>query len=61
MKEITLTKISFFCLLIQTTFANVTFSDSIDFLGDHISIISFIIILVANWSKVKAQVKKWIK
>jgi len=61
MKEITLAKISVICLLIQTTFAKVTFSDSIDFLGDHISIISFGIILVANWSKVVVQVKKWFK
>ena len=61
MKEISLQKLSFFCLLIQTTFANVTFNESIDFLGDHISIISFMIILVANWSKVIAQVKKWFK
>ena len=61
MKEFTLVKLSVFCLLIQTTIANVTLNESIDFLGDHISIISFIIILVANWSKVKAQVKKWFK
>jgi len=61
MKELSLQKLSFFCLLIQTTFANVTFNESIDFLGDHISIISFGIILVANWSKVVVQVKKWFK
>ena len=61
MKELTLTKISLFCLLLQTTFANVTLNESIDFLGDHISIISFIILVVANWSKVVIQVKKWFK
>jgi hypothetical protein len=61
MKELTLAKLSIICLLIQTTIANVTFNESVDFLGDHISIVSFIIILVANWNKVKAQVKKWIK
>ena len=61
MKEFTLSKISFFCLLLQATIANVTLNESIDFIGDHISIISFIIIVIANWGKVKAQVKKWIK
>tara|TARA_R110000737_G_scaffold46846_1_gene66629 strand:- start:2499 stop:2684 length:186 start_codon:yes stop_codon:yes gene_type:complete len=61
MKEFTLAKISFFCLLLQATIANVTLNESIDFIGDHISIISFIIIVIANWGKVKAQVKKWIK
>ena len=61
MKELTLTKISLFCLLLQTSFANLTFNEAFDFLGDHISIISFVIILVANWGKVIAQVKKWRK
>jgi hypothetical protein len=61
MKEITLVKLSVLCLLIQTTIANVTLNESIDFLGDHISIVSFIIIVVANWSKVVIQVKKWFK
>lgn len=59
MKEITLQKLSIICLLIQTALANVTLNESIDFLGDNISIISFVIILVANWGKVKAQVRKW--
>ena len=61
MKELTVQKLSLFCLLIQATIANVSFNESIDFLSDHISIISFVIILVANWSKVKAQIKKWRK
>lgn len=61
MKEITLQKLSFFCLLIQATFANLSFTESIDFLGDHISIISFFIILIANWRKVVTQLKKWFK
>ena len=60
MKDITLAKLSIICLFLQTAFARITFNDTIDFIGDHVSIISFIIILVANWSKVKAQVRKWI-
>jgi len=61
MKELTFAKISVVCLLIQTTFANVTFNESIDFLGDHISIVSFVIILVANWKRVKSQIENWRK
>ena len=60
MKEFTLAKISLFCLLLQTSFANITFNEVFDFLGDHIRIISFLIILVANWGKFVSQVKKWI-
>jgi len=61
MKELTLTKISIICLFIQATVARANLNESLDFIGNHISIISFIIILVANWRKVKAQIKNWIK
>lgn len=61
MKELTLAKISLICLLVQTMLAKFSFNESIDFIGSHISIISFFIILVANWGKVKSQIKKWMK
>jgi len=61
MKELTLAKISIICLFVQTTFARISFNESIDFLGSHISIISFLIILIANWRKVVNQLKNWFK
>ena len=61
MKELTLAKISLICLFIQTAFARVSFNETIDFLGSHISIISFVIILIANWRKVMTQFKNWFK
>ena len=61
MNDLTLQKLSIICLLIQTTLAKVNFNEGMDFVGDHISIISFIIILVANWKKVITQLKKWFK
>ena len=59
MKDITLAKLSIICLFLQTALAEITFNDTADFVADNISIISFVIIVVANWSKVKAQVRKW--
>lgn len=59
MKEITLAKLSIICLLLQTIFERITFNNTLDFIGDHVSIISFIIILVANWGKFKAQLRNW--